>query len=162
MSARLDVESRRGLVEQQHSWAVQQSASDLDAPHLAAREIARLVAGLVYEADAGELRDLSRARFAPPNSMQGSVIGQILFDAEIEIERALLKHDTKQRQRVAALSRDIMPENAHRSRSARIQMRDHRKKRALARAVESKQNGETGGCDRKADFVQRNARAVSV
>ena len=57
---------------------------------------------------------LSRARFAPANAMQGAVIGEVLRDAEIGIERALLEHDAEQRERRAALARDVAAEDSHR------------------------------------------------
>ena len=42
-----------------------------------------------------------------PKSVQGAMVGEVLRDAEIGIERALLKNDPEQRERRAALSRDI-------------------------------------------------------
>ena len=69
VGARLDVEPGGRLVEQQQARAVQQRARDLDAPHLAAGEMAHLVARPVGEPDAGEQRGLrvraSRARPMP-------------------------------------------------------------------------------------------------
>ena len=118
---------------------MQERARDLDPPHLTAGKKAHLVAGPVGEADAGELDRASRARFPPANAMQGAVIGEVLRDAEIGIERALLKHDAEQGESGAALTRDVASENAHRARSAHIEMRDHREQRALARAVQAQQ-----------------------
>ena len=57
--ARLDVEPGRRLVEQQHARTVQQRPRDLDPPHLAAGEIARLVVGPIGETDAREFGSLS-------------------------------------------------------------------------------------------------------
>ena len=136
--ARLDVEPGRRLVEQQHARPMQQRARDLDPPHLTAGKEAHFVAGAVGEPDASELDRLSRARLAPANAMQRAVIGEVLRDAEIGIERALLEHDAKSRKRRAALARDVAAEDAHRSRSARIKMRDHREQRALAGAVQAR------------------------
>ena len=68
--ARLDIESGRRLVEQQHARTVQQRPRDLDPPHLAAREIARLVADPIGEADPRKLGGGPRARFARPNAVQ--------------------------------------------------------------------------------------------
>ena len=54
VGARLDVEADGRLVQQQQPRPMQQRAGDLDPPHLAAREIAHLVAGAVGHADAVE------------------------------------------------------------------------------------------------------------
>ena len=67
VGARLDVEPGGRLVEQQHARPMQQRARDLDAPHLAAGEMARLVARAVGETDAGEQRgSAARASRAAP------------------------------------------------------------------------------------------------
>ena len=61
VGARLDVEPRRRLVEQHELGLMQQRAGDLDAPHLPAGEMARLVARAVGEADALQQDLLPRA-----------------------------------------------------------------------------------------------------
>src|SRR5271154_2374446 len=61
--ARLDVESCRRLIKQQHARPVQERSRDLDPSHLTAGKEAHLVAGSVGETDASELDRLSRARF---------------------------------------------------------------------------------------------------
>ena len=135
--ARLDVEPRGRLVEQQHARPMQKRSRDLDPPHLTAGKEAHLVAVPVGETDARELHRPSLARFTPADAMQGAMIGQILRNAEIGIQRALLKHDAKSRKSGAAITRDVAAENAHHPRSAYIKMRDHREQRTLARAVQS-------------------------
>ena len=54
VGARLDVEADGRLVEQQQPRPMQQRARDFQPPHLAAREVAHLVAGAVGKADAGQ------------------------------------------------------------------------------------------------------------
>src|SRR6185437_2041434 len=160
--ARLDVKPRRRLIEQQHARPVQERPGDLHSPHLAAGKEAHLVVGAVGEADAGELDRLPRARFAPADAMQGAVIGEVLRDAEIGIEGALLEHDAEQRQRGAAVGRDVATENSHISRSTHIKMRDHREQRALARAVQAQQHSKTGWRDIETDFVQGDPRPIGM
>jgi hypothetical protein len=46
------------------------------------------------------------------------MVGKVLRDAEVGIEGALLKHDAKQRESGAAITRNVAAENAHRPRSA--------------------------------------------
>ncbi len=112
-STRLDVEPGGRLVEQQHARPVQERARNLDPPHLPAGEIAHFVMGTIGETDARELRGLSHARLAGPNSVQGAMVGEVLRDAEIGIESALLEYDAEQRERGAALARDVSAEDSH-------------------------------------------------
>src|ERR1700722_2123376 len=60
---RLDVESGRRLIKQQHARPVQERPRDLDTSHLAAGKETHLVAGPVGETDAGELDRALLARF---------------------------------------------------------------------------------------------------
>ena len=128
---------------------MQKRARDLDPPHLTAGEKAHFVARAVGEPDTSELDRLSRARFAPANAMQRAVIGEVLRDAEIRVERALLKYDAKSRKRRAALARDVAAEDVDRSRSTRIKVGDHREQRALARAVKPRSTVKLPGATSK-------------
>ena len=111
VGARLDVEAGGRLVEQEQLRAVQQRAGDLDAPQLAAGEMARLVARAVGEPDA--LRsDVCRApRARGADAVQRAVIGEVLLDREIEVERAALEDDAETAQRLAGVARDVAAEN---------------------------------------------------
>src|SRR5664279_1605810 len=120
--SRLDVEPRRRLVEQQHARSMQERPRDLDPAHLAAGKKAHLVCRPIREPDASELDRGSLTRVTGANTVQGAVIGQVLHDAEVRIQRALLKHDAEERESGAAVARDIATENAHRSRSADIKV----------------------------------------
>ena len=124
-SPRLDVESRRRLIKQQHARPVQERPRDLDASHLTAGKEAHLVGRPVGETDAGDLDRSSLARFARADAMQGAMVSKVLRDAKVGIKRALLKDDPELRESRAAVARDVATENAHSSRPAHIKMRDH-------------------------------------
>ena len=114
-SPRLDVESRRRLIKQQHARPVQERPRDLDASHLTAGKEAHLVARPVGETDAGELDRASLASLAGADAMQGAMVSEVLRDAKVGIKRALLKDDAKQRKSSAAIARDVATKNAHSS-----------------------------------------------
>ena len=122
---RLDVESRRRLIKQQHARPVQERPRDLDASHLTAGKEAHLVGRPVGETDAGELDRASLASLAGADAMQGAMVSEVLRDAKVGIERALLKDDPELSESRAAVARDVATENAHSSRPAHIKMRDH-------------------------------------
>ena len=108
-------------------------------------------------------RSAPRVPSTGPMPCKARVIGEVLLDAEIGIERALLKHDAEPAQRRAAAARDVETENAHAAAARRIKMRDHeREQRALARAVEAEQHGEAGRRDVEAHVVERDARAIGM
>src|SRR5579871_3203381 len=139
----LDVEPSRRLVEKQHARPMQKRARDLDPPRLTAREEAHFVARAVGKPDTGELDRLPCARFTPAYTVQGAVIGEVLRDAEIRVEGALLKHDAKSRERCAAVARDVVAKDSYLSRFTHIKMGDHREERALAGAVQAQEDRET-------------------
>ena len=93
--ARLDVQPDRRLVEQQQRRPVQQRAGDLDAPHLAARQAARLVVQAVAHLDLREQRVDAPPRLGRADAVQRGMVGEVLVDAEIEVERARLEHDAE-------------------------------------------------------------------
>src|SRR5579863_9695569 len=93
---RLDVKPRRRLIKQQHARPVQERPRDLDPPHLTAGKEAHLVACSVGETDAGKLDRPALPRLTRADAVQCPVVGEVLRDAEVRIERALLKHDAEQ------------------------------------------------------------------
>ena len=107
MSARMpardcDVQPDGRLVEQQQGRPVQQRAGDLDAPHLAAGKAARLVVQRVRSSRRSRSNLVDPLpRLARPHAMQRGVVGEVLVDAEVEIERARLEDDAKPPQRFA-------------------------------------------------------------
>ena len=116
VGARLDVEADGRLVEDQEPRLVQQRARDLDAPHLAAGEVAHLVVRAVGKRDPRQHLVGAGARRARPDAVQRGVIGEVLRDREIEIERARLEHDAELAQRRARLALHVMAEDADRGR----------------------------------------------
>jgi hypothetical protein len=125
-SPRLDVESRRRLIKQQHARLVQERPRDLDASHLTAGKEAHLVARPISETDAGELDCSSLPSLAGADAVQSAMVSKVLRDAKVGIERALLKDYPELSESRAAVARDVAAENAHDSRPAHIKMRDHR------------------------------------
>ena len=89
-----------------------QRPRDFETPHLSAGELARLVARAVGETDPFKQRSLARDTFAARETLQGAVIGEVLRDREIEVERALLEYHAEPRKRRAALARDIVAKDA--------------------------------------------------
>ena len=75
---------------------------------------------------AGELDRPSFARFMPADAMQGAMVSEVLRDAKVGIECALLKDDPELSESRAAVARDVATENAHSSRPAHIEVRNHR------------------------------------
>ena len=115
LGPRLDVESRRRLIKQQHARLVQERPRDLDASHLTAGKEAHLVARPISETDAGELDCSSLPSLAGADAVQSAMVSEVLGDAKVGIKRALLKDDPKQRESGAAVARDVATENAHSS-----------------------------------------------
>src|ERR1700720_3862309 len=72
---------------------MQQSPRDLNPPALPAAQTARLVATLLGKPDAVDLCRNRASRFAMRQAVQGTMIEQVLFDGEIEIEGWLLERD---------------------------------------------------------------------
>jgi hypothetical protein len=83
---------------------------------------ARLVADPVGETHAREFGGQVRMRFVRPDSVQSAVTDEVLFNAEIRIEGALLKHDAEQRKGGAAVARDVMAEDPDCARPTRIEV----------------------------------------
>ena len=123
---RLDVESRRRLIKQQHARLVQERPCNFDPPHLTAGKEAHLIASPVGETHAGELDRSSLASLTRADAVQGAMVSEVLRDAKVGIKRALLKDDPELRKSGAAIARDVATENAHSSRPAHIKVRNHR------------------------------------
>src|ERR1700757_1646800 len=95
IDARLDVETRSWLVEEQQLRAVQERAGNFEAAHLAARKGARLVMLADRQSNLFQNPAPEKPRFLRRNSVQRRVIGKILADSKVKIERARLKHDAE-------------------------------------------------------------------
>ena len=159
---RLDVEAHRRLVEHEQAWPVQQRARDLDPPHLAAGQIAYLVVRALRQGNAGQHVVGAPAAFMLADAVQRRMVGQILDDREIEVERARLEHDADQAQGFARCPFDIVPENPDTAALDRVEARHQREQGALSGAVEAEENGEGRWRDREAHVIERLAGAVEV
>ena len=113
IGAGLDIETDGRLVEKQHARAMQQRARNLHPPHLAAGERARFIIGAASHRHL--VQDRTGALLGVPrrNSVQRRMIGEILQDRQIEIERPRLENDTKPAQRLAGGAVHIEAENAN-------------------------------------------------
>src|SRR5262249_14574668 len=94
--------------------------------------------------------------------MKGRVIEQILFQREIEIERARLEHDAEQPQRLARCAADVVSENADASALDSEQAGDEGEQRTLAGAVEAEQRREARRRDRETDIDQGAPRTIGM
>src|SRR5215471_11524500 len=94
--------------------------------------------------------------------MKGRVIEQILFQREIEIERARLEHDAEQPQRLARRAADVVAENADASALDSEQAGDEGEQRALAGSVEAEQRREARRRDGETDIDQGAPRTIGM
>ena len=160
--ARRDIQPDRRFVQHQNARAMQQSAGDLDPPHLAARQSAHRILGAVGQFDLLQCGKCALARLAPADAVQRGVIEQIVHDGDVEIERARLKHHAQQTQRPARLTRYAMTEHLDRSVPRVVEPRDQREQRGLAGAVQAEQRGKARLRHGQADVLQCLARSVGV
>src|ERR1700691_1515007 len=137
-------------------------AGDLHPAHLAAGKLSHAILGAVGEADALKQRAAPSARIGAGDAMQRRLIAEVLIDGEVEIERAALKDDADPGERGAALTADVEAEHADGAAAGGVEVSDDRKQRALARAVEADQYGESRRRDLEAHIVERLAGAVGV
>ena len=90
------------------------------------------------------------------------MVGEVLVDAEVEVERARLEDDAEPPQRLARRAADVVAEDADRAVARVVEMADQREQRRLAGAVEAEQDGEGGRRDREGHVVQRPLRAIGM
>ena len=93
-----DVETDRGLVENEQARPVQQRARDFETSHLTTREVAHLVFGPLGQRNAGQKVIGTLSAFVVADAVQRRMIGQVLYDGEIQVEGARLEYDTDQAQ----------------------------------------------------------------
>src|SRR5262249_61750615 len=96
VGARFDIEADGRLVEKQEARLVQQRAGDLDAPQLAAGQVAHLVVGAVAQRDPLQYFSGPPARLARPAAMYRPMIDEGLLDRQVEVERARLDRGADQ------------------------------------------------------------------
>ena len=158
----LDVEAHGRLVEHEQPRMMQQGAGDLDAPHLAAGQIAHLVVRAVRERNTGEHVSSARPALLRADTVQRRVVGQVLDDREIEVESARLEHHPDHAQRFTRGAFDVMAENPDPTALDRVEARHQREQRALSGSVEPQENCEGRGRDREADVIESLASAVAM
>src|SRR5688500_8771171 len=106
-----DVESDRRLVEQEQVWIVEQGAGDLDATTLPAGKSAVLFATPLLPLQACRFVRGALLRAPPGHAAQLRVIGQVLRDREVEVERRLLEDEAHAAQRRRRLGAHLLAEN---------------------------------------------------
>src|SRR5688572_9814827 len=83
-----------GLIKQQQAGLMQQRAGDFYPPTMAAIEFAHPLATALSQRLARQFGVDPKAGLAPGQTMQRGVITQVLLNAKIQIQSALLEHHT--------------------------------------------------------------------
>src|SRR5215813_6166275 len=96
------------------------------------------------------------------DTVQGSMIGQVLDHGEIEVERPLLEHHADHAQSLARCTSDIAAENPDATPLDGVETRDQREQCALSSSVEAEQNGESRWRDGESHVVERLTPAVTM
>src|SRR6476646_10667753 len=136
IGTRGDVEANGWFVEDQKARAVQQRPGNFDAAHLPSGEVPYLVIDAITERDAGEQLLSTYLRLTPAQSMERSMIHQVLHDREIEIEGSRLENDPKDAQRLAWNLRHVKVEYPDAAVLRTVKPGNQRKKRAFARTIQ--------------------------
>ena len=137
-------------------------ARDLDPPRLSAGQRANLFVDPLGKARSGdEGRDV-RVYLRPGKPVQRSMIGEILAQTQVEIERSALEHHAELGQRHRGGALEIMPEDANAAAAARVKARDDREEGRLAGAVRSEESDEAALRHRQGYVGKRLARAEPV
>jgi hypothetical protein len=94
---------------------VQQSARDLDPTPLAATQPARFVPALVDQPHALDLGGDASGGIAMRQSMQSTMVKEVLLDREVQVEGRLLEDDPDKPQAIQGTFADVHAEDADRS-----------------------------------------------
>jgi hypothetical protein len=90
------------------------------------------------------------------------MVGQVLVDGEIEVERARLEYYAQPPQRFAGGTANIVAEDADRAVARVVEVADQGEQRRLAGSVEAEKHGESSGRDREGNVVERPLRTVGM
>src|SRR5262249_1617389 len=96
------------------------------------------------------------------DTVQGSMIGQVLDHGEIEVERPLLEHNADHAQSLARCMSDIAAENPDATPLDGVETRDQREQCALSSSVEAEQNGKSRWRNGKRHVVESLTLAVAM
>ncbi|MNI17317.1 hypothetical protein D3C73_706850 [compost metagenome] len=86
------VEADTGFIEQQQARLMQQGAGNFHPATMAAIEFAHPFAAALGQGLAGQFGVDPKVGLAPGQAMQCRVITQVLLDAEVQVQGALLEH----------------------------------------------------------------------
>ncbi len=137
-------------------------ARDLDPPRLPAGQRANLFVDPLGKARSGdEGRDV-RVHLRPGKPVQRSMIGEVLAQTQVEIERPALEHHAELGQGHRGGALEIVPEDANAAAAARVKARDDREEGRLAGAVRPEESDEAALRHRQGYVGKRLARAEPV
>ena len=108
IAAACRIEPDRRLVHQQHARLVQQRARELHPASVTAAERRSLVVGAVGKPEPRELVGDARVRIGSRHAVESGVKQEIGGDRELEVERRLLEHDAKARERRHRVARHVV------------------------------------------------------
>ena len=149
------IERRGRLVEHQHRRVREQAERDVDALAVAAREAVHPLVGALPQAGLLEHRPHRAARIR--DALQAREELEVLAHREPRVDRGLLGNPADPRACTAPLAPD-----AHGARARRLDAREDREQRRLARAVGADHRDELARVRLEVDAAQGLALAVAL
>jgi hypothetical protein len=142
VTARFNVETNGWLIKKQKSRVMNEGTGDFYTPHLSAGQIPGRIICIALHSHT--LKNLARpfTRFTPANSVQRSVIIEVLGDRKLQVKGARLKHDPQQAKGRAWITAKFVIENADLASLSVEEPGDQGKKRALSGTVEAQKYNE--------------------
>ena len=104
--------------------------------------------------DASQLRVDPRLRLAPAQAVQGGVVAQVLLDAQVQVQGALLEHHTELAQGLARLPGEVAAEHADLALLQLEEAGEQGDQGRLAGAVGAEQGVEVAGFDAQRDALE--------
>src|SRR5262249_5076504 len=150
------------LVKKQELWAMQDASRDLDAPPMAAVQIAHALTDPLLHVERIQRPRHALVGILPLQPTKRGEIAQILSHREVEIEGRLLEHNAKRRKRLAAPFNRRPADDLDPPGGGIKQPGDEREQRCLAGAVRAKQRRHLPGKYLEADIIERPLRSVII
>ena len=157
------IEADGRLVHQEEGWFVQERSREFDAAApVAAAQGARRRIGPLAEVEPRKLRVDPSVCIAARQSVKACEEIEVAPDAQLEIERRLLKDDAKLRERRGGVPTHVAPADMNLSPVGDEKSAQDLEEGRLPRAVRSVKRHELPGGDREVDVVQRLHRPVGL
>lgn len=86
------IEADAGFVQQQQARFMQQRAGNFHPPPMADVQLTHTIAPAFTKALAGQFGFDPQVALTPRQAMQGGVVAQVLLNAQVQVQGALLKH----------------------------------------------------------------------